>query len=211
MTIVGVVPDMALGGVESKEHDGIYQPLAQRGGKWVDLVVRTEASPLSLALPIRKAVAALNPTLSVFWVQSLESYVAFQTLSYRSAAYLFSLFGSLALFLAAVGLYEVMALTLRQRKREIGIRVALGAGPGQIRFLVLRHGALQVAAGVLLGVAFAAAGLRFVAGFLFDVDIWNVPVLIAACFIVAIAGLLACIPPSIQASRLSPVTVLKTD
>lgn len=209
MTIVGVVPDMALGGVEGREHDGIYQPLAQRGGTWMNLVVRTEADPLSLALPIRRAVAALDPALSVFWFESLEGAVASQTLSYRSAAWLFSLFGALALFLAVVGLYEVMALTLRQRSREIGIRVALGAGPRQIRFLVLRHGVVQVAAGVLLGVALAAAGLRSVAGFLFGVEVWNLPVLIAAGCVVAMAGLLACLPPAFEASRLSPAAVLK--
>jgi len=209
MTIVGVVPDMALGGVEGREHDGIYQPLAQRGGTFLSLVVRAEASPLSLAVPIRKAVAALDPALSVFWFQSLEGAVASQTLSYRSAAWLFSLFGALALFLAVVGLYEVMALTLRQRSREIGIRVALGAGLRQIRFLLLRHGVLQVASGVLLGVALAAAGLRSVAGFLFGVDVWNLPVLIAAGCVVAMAGLLACLPPAFEASRLSPAAVLK--
>jgi predicted permease len=211
MTLVGVVSDMALGGVEGSEHDGIYAPLAQRGGRFMALVVRTESAPLSLERPIRTAVASLDPELSVFWLRSLEESVAEQTLPYRAAAWLFTLFGALALFLAVVGLYEVMALTLRQRSREIGIRAALGAGPRRIRLLILRQGALQVAAGLLLGVALAAAGLRLVAGFLFGVEVWNVPVLLGAGGAVAAAGLLACLPPAIQAARLLPVTVLKAD
>jgi hypothetical protein len=211
LTIVGIVPDVALGGVQGKEHDGLYIPLAQTGGRWMGLVVRAEQSPLPLALPIRKAAAALDPAMVVFWLVSLEDQVAEQTLMYRSAAILFSLFGGLALFLAVAGLYGVMTLTVRQKRRDIGIRIALGAKPRQVRSLILRDGALQVALGLLLGLALASAGLRFVAGFLFDVEVWNLPVIAATSCLVAAAGLLACLPPSLQASRISPVSLLKAD
>lgn len=177
----------------------------------MSLVVRAEQSPLSLVPSVRKTAAALDPAMVVFWARSQKDMLADQTFMYRSAAFLFSLFGALALFLALVGLYGVMALTVRQKTRDIGIRIALGAKPRQVWLLVLRDGALQVALGLLLGAALASAGLRFVAGFLFDVEVWNLPVIAAASCLVATTGLLACLPPSLQASRISPVSLLKAD
>jgi hypothetical protein len=210
-TIVGVVPDLSLGGLKGKEQDGLYVPFAQTGGRWMGVMVRAEGDPLLLALPVRQAAAALDPATAVFWLVSLEDEMAEQTLMYRSAALLFSIFGALALFLALAGLYGVMALTVRQKNRDIGIRIALGAKPWQVRSLLFRDAALQVALGLLLGLGLASAGSRLVAGLLFGVQAWNAPVVAATSLLVAAAGLLACVPPALQASRISPVSLLRAD
>jgi putative ABC transport system permease protein len=211
LTIVGVVPDVALGWIEDPEHDGVYLPMAQQGGRWTNLVIRTEQSPVSLAPAVRKAAAALDPGMVVFWLRSQADLISDQTLLFRSAAILFSFFGVLALFLAVVGLYGVMTLTVRQKARDIGIRMALGARPGQVQILIFRDGGLQVVLGVLLGLALASLSLRFVAGFLYNVEVWNPQIMTAASLLTATTGLLACLPPALQALRISPISMFKSD
>lgn len=209
LTIVGVVPDVATGGVEGREHDALYLPLAQKGGTWISVLARTEPGPLSLAPQIRQAVASLDPAMAVFWPNSLDGIVASQTLTYRSAAILFTFFGALALFLAAVGLYGILSFGVRQNTRDLGVRLALGARRSQIRMQVLRDGAIQVASGLALGMALAAAGLRFVAGLVYGVSLWDPFVFLAAAVVVAATSLLACLVPAARASRLSPLLAIR--
>ena len=209
ITLVGVVPDVATGGFQGKEHDALYMPMPQKGGLWISLFVRTEQDPLALAPAVRRAAAAVDPSMTIFWADSLAGLMASWTLMYRSAATLFTLFGALALFLAAIGLYGVLSFAVRQRTRDLGVRMALGARGSQVRMLVLRDGALQIALGIALGAALAAAGLRLVAGFVFGVSLWDPAVFLAALLIVAGTSLLACLIPSARASRISPLLAIR--
>ena len=207
-TIVGVVPDLAIAGLTDDEQDGLYLPLAQSDARFMTVAVRTAGPPLALSEPVRRAVQAVDPDLPLYFVDSLYGLIATNNWFYGVFGTLFMVFGGAALFLATVGLYGVMAFSVGRRTHEVGIRLALGARPGQVVGLMFRQGAWQLGAGLLLGLGLALGLSRALVIVLFRVEPWDLSVFAAVATVLAASGLAACLLPARRASRVDPAAAL---
>jgi ABC-type antimicrobial peptide transport system permease subunit len=124
-------------------------------------------------------------------------------------AWIFGIFGGVALVLAGVGLYGVMAYSVSQRTQEIGVRVALGASPGAVLGLILREGGLRLVIGLVLGLGLGYGAARLQGDFLYGVEPGDVPTFLGTLLTLGLAGLLACIVPALRALRVNPVVALR--
>lgn len=210
-TIVGVVPDLHLGGAIGnfdKRHEGVYLPLSQNVIDFMSLFVRTEQAPMTLTSMVQDEVNAIDPTLPIYWVRSLNEQYALDTWFYRAFGTLFMAFGVAALALATIGLYGVMSFSASNRTREIGVRMALGAGAKNVMLLIVRLGATQIVTGLVLGVAFALVLSRALGVLLFNVDPWDPFIFATVIVTLAVTGLLASVVPARRATRIDPVDAL---
>ncbi|MGH7446561.1 MAG: FtsX-like permease family protein, partial [Longimicrobiales bacterium] len=213
--IVGVVETQRRRYLEEKPVPVVFLARAQArnavtwGGP--ALLVRTRDEPAHEAAAVRTALQSLRADLPYVNVRPLAELIRRDVLPYRLAATLFTLFGVLAMVLAAVGLYGVLGYFVTERTAEIGIRRSLGAPVRGVIALVLRQGMLPVAVGLAIGLTAAFAGTRLLAALLFGVDARD-PVVFgsAALFLTAVA-LLASLVPAVRAARVSPMVALRND
>jgi len=214
LTVVGVVPDLymqGLGNPEDEDGSGFYIPLAQSDLRFASLAIRAGSAPLSLTAAVRDAVAAVDPDLPLYWVDTLDGRIAEATWFYRVFGTLFMVFGAVALFLASVGLYGVMAFGVSRRSHEVGIRMALGARGGDVVRMVVRQGLVQVGFGLGLGLGLALVigrGLQLV---LFDVEPQDPAVISGIALLLMATGLLASLLPASRATRVDPVDALRAE
>ena len=166
-TIVGLVRDGKYRSLGEPPRAYIYFPQAQRWDAAMAIHVRTNGDPTELAPIIRAEVAAIDADLPVSDVRTMNSHLGIALLPARLAGTVLGVFGALGLLLAAVGMYGVMSYSVSQRRREIGIRVAIGAARGQVLGLVMRQGLWMVAVGTVIGLVGALAGARLVRGMLY--------------------------------------------
>jgi predicted permease len=205
--VVGMVGDIKYATLGEEPAPYIYLPLDQDYATAVTLHVRTSGAP-SLAALLAE-IRALDPELAAINPRSMEEAVDQALWGARTAATLLSGFGLLALLLAATGVYAVMSQLLGQRRREIGLRVALGAAPGRILALALRQGASLVLAGLVLGSILGLLGLRLVAGLLYGAGSATAPLALGGPALLAGAALLACLLPARAAARMDPLATLR--
>jgi putative ABC transport system permease protein len=213
-TIVGIVPDLHLGGAvgaNNPRHEGVYIPLAQNVINFMSLAVRTEQAPQSYAATIQDEVNQIDAALPLYWVRSLADQYALDTWFYRAFGTLFVAFGFAALALATIGLYGIMSFSTGNRTREIGVRMALGAGARNVMMLIVRQGAWQLAAGLTLGLAASALLSRGLGILLFGVEPWDPVIFGAVVLTLTAAGLLACVIPARRATHVDPVEALRYD
>jgi predicted permease len=175
------------------------------------LVVRTRGEAAGAAASVRAAVQALRSDLPYVTVRPLQESVRNDILPYRLGATLFALFGALALVLTAVGLYGVLGYFVTERTPEIGIRRSLGAPRGAVVRLVLRQCLLPVGAGVLVGLAAAWGGTRFITSLLFGVQAQDPAAFVAAAGFLLAVACLATLFPALRASRVDPMIALRDD
>jgi putative ABC transport system permease protein len=209
LSIVGVVGEMkyrALPDNPTPDPD-LYFPFIDRAQQ-VSLVVRTSVPPASLGPSVRAAVRGVDSTITVFDVTPLNELVAQQTAQSRFTMWLMGIFAVCALMLAVVGIYGVMSYLVTQRTREIGIRLALGAGGSDILRLVVGNGARMIGAGIVIGVIAAFALQRLVSSLLFGVTAADAVSLFAVALLAAVA-LVACYLPALRATRVSPLNALR--
>ena len=210
-TVVGVVPDLRMNGQRPELLEGILLPLYQRPQRSVNLLVRTSGDPSELAPLVRAAVAELDPDLPVSQLRTIETAMADET---RPELMFFSLVlicGSIALALAAVGLFGVVAFSVRRRTREIGVRIALGAEVRSVLWGILRGGMMQVTLGLAAGVLLALAIAPLVRG-LFSGDQlvdWGVYGVVTALMLGT--GFAASLIPAARAVRVDPVDALRRE
>ncbi|HEX6202940.1 MAG TPA: ABC transporter permease [Thermoanaerobaculia bacterium] len=209
LEVVGIVGDVRNSDVESPPEPTVYVPLARNPRHRMAALVRTDGDPAALAGTVRALVASLDPDLPVVDLRSMEQIVDEDLADSVAIAGLFSLFALIALLLAVAGMYGVVAYSVKQRGREIGIRMALGAGRARIRGMVLRQGATVLVAGLVAGVAAALAGSRLVANLLFEVRPTDPGSFLAATVLLASAGLLSIWIPARGASLASPQSALR--
>ena len=211
-TIVGVVPELSLGGLEGdRPPAALYFPWEQSGAGSGSLVARMAGPAPALIAAIRREAVAVDPEAPVWGFATFGELLGDVARPYTRAGALFGLFGAVGLFLAALGLYGVMAFAVSRRTREIGLRMALGAHAADVRRLVLRAGAVQLGAGIALGLGLAALLSRLLAASLYQVRPWDLEVYALAPAVLAVTGLLACLLPARRAARVDPMESLRAE
>ncbi|HVT73662.1 MAG TPA: ABC transporter permease [Lacunisphaera sp.] len=216
--IVGIVPDITTSLFARKgREDAIYVPFAQGFQSDVQFHVRTAADTPAAAAAlidsVRREVRAAAPGVPVFKVRTFREHLAASADLWitRMGATLFSVFGGLALALAAVGLYGVKAYSVARRTREIGIRMALGAQPGRVQAMVLREGLAMTLTGAALGLLLALGLGRICAGLLYEVSPMDPLAFTLAPAVLLATALLACWVPARKATQVEPLTALRTE
>ena len=172
-------------------------------------VIRTAADPLAAAGDARAAIHAVDPNLGVSDVATMEQVLADSTSDRRLNMLLFALLGGLALALAAVGVYGVVAYSVTERTHEIGVRMAIGAQPADVLRMVLSEGGRLALAGVAAGSVLALAGARLIRGLLFDVSATDPATLVGVAAGLMAVALLASYIPARRATRVDPMTALR--
>jgi predicted permease len=214
-TVVGVAGDVHQAGVATPPSTELffYNPQAAQLGanvqRVMSIVVRTQRDPLVLAPAVERIVREIDPALPVASLQTLEQNVAGTMAQPRFLTLLLGVFAGVALLLAAVGTYGVMAHSVAERNREIGIRMAMGAEPESVRGLVLRQGAALAATGLALGVIGALGLTRFLAAQLYEVGTTDLRTFVAVPVVLGAIALLACYVPARRATRVDPVEALR--
>ena len=209
--VVGVIRDVKSAGVNAPTPDEAYFPLSQRTRPGLAVLAKTAGDPTALQPAIRSAVAAVDKSQAISFFATMESNLALSLGTQRLVAMLTGLFAALALVLSLTGLYAVLAYLVSQRTPEIGIRMALGATRRQVVGLVMRSGLVLVGIGLVLGIGGAAAASRLIRQQLFGVEPLNVLVYAAVAALFAIVAALACLGPSVRASRIDPLVAFRAD
>jgi putative ABC transport system permease protein len=211
LTVIGITGDVLQERLSDQAYPQIYLPFAQAPTRSMVLAVKAEADPTSLVPAIRRSLAELDPDLPLADVTTLEQRKAVSLARPRVTAAVLGCFALAALVLAAIGIYGVVAYGVVQRTRELGIRMALGAGGGALLRMVIRQGMTPVLAGLALGLAGALAGGRLLRSLLFGVDAGDPATLAAVtCFLVAVA-VTATYVPARRASRSDPMAALRNE
>jgi putative ABC transport system permease protein len=215
-TIVGVVGDVKYEGLDAKAQPTMYVPCTDDGWnpwftKSMSLVVRTSANPDQVASAVRAAVSELDPTVPVTAVATMDELLTRSVSGPRFRTALLGAFAGLALVLAAIGIYGVLAYSVTRRTHEIGLRVALGAQPGQVLSLVMGQGAKLAVAGIAIG-AIASLGLtRLMSSLLFGVSATDPLIFVAVSAFLFLVALGACYVPAHRAMRVDPVSALRCE
>jgi predicted permease len=209
-TVVGVVADMKLRELTEAERavGAYYFPMAQDTARYLTFAVRSRGDDTTVAASLRAAVAGVDPELPVFDVKSMRERTDRALLDRRGPAQLAVGFGVVALLLAAVGLYGVLAYLVSQRGREIAVRLALGSTPRAVFELVLREGLVLLGLGLLAGGAFAVLLRSGLESQLFGVRAGDPRVMLAVVLLLAVVTLAACALPARRAARIEPRSVL---
>jgi len=206
--IVGIVKDVKHYGLESKFTMQMYEPYRQQPTNTMVYLLRTETDPASLASAARRVIFSLDKDQPVSEASTLEDLVSASASQRRFNTLLIGFFAVVALVLAAVGIYGVVAYSVAQRTHEIGVRMALGAQKRDVFSLILRQGMLLVVAGVALGLAGAMALTRLISQLLFDVSALDAATFVSTSLLLAAVALFACYLPARRAARVDPMVAL---
>ncbi len=206
--IVGVVGDTKTGSLTGGEGAQIYVPNAQAQWNLMGLVIRTAGDPAAFAATLRHEVQALDKDQPIYNVRTMDDVVANSLGTRRVSMQLFTVFAIAALLLAAIGIYGVMAYSVTQRTREIGIRMALGAQKSDVLRLVVRQGMTLAAIGVVVGLVGALGLTRVISNLLFGVGASDPTTFIGISLLLIAVAFVACYLPARRAAKLDPVIAL---
>ncbi len=208
-TVVGVAADTKVRTLGEAPRPYVYLPLDRRGTDIAMVVAATRGDPSRFLPTLLAEIQAIDPAVTPFQSGTIRDQMAIMLYPARMGALLLGAFGALALLLAVTGLYGVASYTASRRTREIGIRMAVGARPGDVRRMVLRDGAVLVGAGLAIGVALALVAARFLARFLFGIGVVDPVTFIAIPLLLGGVALLATWVPARRAGRLDPMRALR--
>jgi predicted permease len=209
VTIVGIVPDVRQETLDKPPLMQIYFPLWQGGVTSASIVVRTAIPPASMAGQIRSVLRAIDPALALADVHTMDDLVSSAKAGRRFQTLLLSLFAGIALFLSLLGLYALLAYSVKQRTAEIGVRMALGAQRSHVLRMVLRQGLLVASVGIIVGLAASLALTRLPRGLLFDVTPNDPETLLVVTLLLIIVALAASWIPAWRATRIDPIVALR--
>ena len=211
LTIVGVAADEKQDALDAEVQPEVYAPHAQDSPNEMALLVRTSSAPDALLPAIKRAVAAVDSAVAIYDVRTMEAVIDRTLAEERFSTLLLSAFALTALLLAAIGLYGIVAFTVSERAREIGLRIALGATRSNVLTMVVWGGIRVVLAGIVLGIAGALLVSRLLTAFLFQTQATDPLVLAGVAVLLVGAGLAAAGLPAWRASRLDPAVSLRAE
>ena len=209
--VVGVVHQVKISGPAEKDEPEIYVPITQNPWYGASIAVRTVGEPLAAAPAVKAAIARVDKEQAVTRVRTMDEVAAQSTAQPRFRAQLVGSFGLLALFLAAIGIFGVLAFSVSQRTREFGIRMALGARSADVLRMVAGNGLKIAMTGIAIGLAGAAALTRSIAALLYGVKPADPVAFLAAPLVLALVALAACAAPAWRASRVDPAVALRQE
>jgi ABC-type lipoprotein release transport system permease subunit len=209
--VIGVAGDVRSTRLDSIAGYMAYVPERMMQRVHVSLIVRTDGDPVRLAGPVRAAIREVLPRRPILQLVPMQDKVAAAAGTPRFFTTLVSVFGALALTLAAVGLYGIVAYVVRQREREIGVRVALGATPARVVGLMLRRGMAPVLAGLAVGIPLALLATRLLRSLLYEVSASDPVTFVGVAALLAAVALVASWIPSRRAARVDPTVTLRAD
>jgi predicted permease len=208
-TVVGVIGDVRHTSLEEAAEPQIYNPDLEFGGG--SIVVRSALPSKSVASAIRSTLHAIDPNLAVADIQTMGDLVSEASARRRFQTSLLTVFAAIALLLALVGLYGLMAYSVSRRTREVGIRMALGAQRADVMLLVLKKAALLLGLGLVTGLAGSWFATRAIQSFLFGVGQHDPITIVSVCALLAICGMIAALIPARRAASIDPVQALRTE
>jgi putative ABC transport system permease protein len=208
-TIVGVIGDVRHSGLETPPAPEMYVPSLQGPPTNPFIVIRTAGDPAALTTAVRGVVQAVDPGIAAYDIRPMTQVRSEAVSQRRFVLLLVAAFGVLALIMAAVGVYGVMALIVSERTAEIGIRLALGAQPSSVLRLMVLQGLALAATGVALGVTASLALSPLLRAQLYGVDALDPPTLAAVPGVLLLVAALACVLPARRAMRIDPVNALR--
>jgi predicted permease len=214
LRIVGVAPDVhyeEIGEQTNASEMNLYVPYASNGARTMAFLVKAPGSPASLAQPVRERLKQLHAGLPLYEVMPMTERRRFTTWEQRFFGQMMGAFAAIALLLACIGVYALQSYAARRRTQEIGVRLALGARPGDVVWLFVRQGSAIGLGGLLLGIGLAAAVARALSGSLWGVDAFDVPLFAGVGMALLAIVLLASYWPARRASRTDPIAALRTE
>jgi predicted permease len=212
LEIVGVIGDVKSSDTRKPANPSVFRPILQiqdQAAYTVNIQIRTNGDPAAVTAPVRQMINQIDDKLPIYGVTTMHEQIAERHNQDRLSAQLVSFFGALALILACIGLYGVMAHGVARRTNEIGIRMALGAKGGNIAWMVLRETLVLVAVGLAIGVPAALLSARLIATQLFGLSPTDPLTLFGAAVVLTVVALLAGYVPARRASRVDPLTALR--
>jgi putative ABC transport system permease protein len=209
--IVGVAADYHFDGMQSRPYPSVFLPNAQRPNLFTGLVVRTAGDPRTLMASVREAIRGVDPDQGVMETSTMEQRIADSIAQPRLQTILLGAFGVLALVLACLGIYGVLAYAVSQRMREMGVRLALGAAPGAILREILGGGLRPAGLGLVFGLVAALGLTRYLEAILYSVRPTDPAVFVSATAILLMVAAAACYLPARRAARVDPMVVLREE
>jgi putative ABC transport system permease protein len=209
LEVIGIIGNTKGGGLNAEAKPEMYTLI--RGFWYTFLVVRTNQEPSKMTSAIREQVAALDRGVPVYQIATIDQLLSRSVAPQRFDLFLLVLFGALAVGLAAVGVYGVLAFSVSQRTHEIGIRLALGAHPRDVLRLIVQQGMKLVCAGIVLGMAGAVALTRLMSSLLYGVSPTDPAAFLAAALLLMTAAMIACYVPARRAMRVDPIVALRNE
>jgi putative ABC transport system permease protein len=211
LEVVGVVGDLKDYGLATENRPVFYLPFRQMPGQTMRLAVRVDGEPTTLAPAVRNAIWDLDKEVAISDVGTLAAQVSQSTSSERFQTLLLGTFAGMALLLTAIGLYGVLAYFVSQRRRELGIRIALGASGPSVMYEVVRKGVVMALAGIALGLLGSVATSRILQSLLFETAATDPLIYFLVSSFLVLVTLAACMVPAIKAVRIDPVQALKME
>jgi putative ABC transport system permease protein len=217
--IVGVAGDIRMNRQQRQINPTVYVPYLQQTPRWMGagygtragmyFILRTHGNPMAMGTAARQAVAEIDPGRPVANLRSVEAYLDQQVQYVRIYVLLLTIFGVIAAGLAAIGIYGVMAYSVAERTREIGIRMALGADAADIFRAVVLHALILLAIGLTLGLAGSLALTRYLKSALYEVTATDPSTFIAVSILLTVVALIACLVPTRRAVSVNPTVALR--
>jgi predicted permease len=213
-TVIGVMRNSKLRTIGEKPLDAIFMFLNAAPEKansffGTTLIIKTSVAPGAMAQSVRAQIAALDPNMAVFNIETMQQHVDKSLLLPRISALLLGIFGAVGLTLAAIGLYGVMSYSVRSRTREIGIRMALGAKPRKVLRMILRQGLILTGIGLVIGLAISLVVGRFTSSVLYGTSGSDLLTFTAVSAVLLVTATVAILIPAMRASRVEPTVALR--
>jgi putative ABC transport system permease protein len=208
-TVAGVVRDSKSQSLDELPRPAVYLPVLQDFVSESNFLVRTTGNPMLMAHAVEDTIHTVDPALPVFAQRSLEQSISVAYFAQRMGGSLLGVFGALALALAAVGLYGVLAYSVTQRSREVGIRMALGAARRDVLRLVLMQGLRLAAIGLAIGLAAAIAVTRLMSAMLFGVSPRDPLTIVSVSLLMIAVALGASLLPAYRATKIDPILAIR--
>jgi putative ABC transport system permease protein len=209
-TVIGVVADVKNTAL-NRQAPALYMSMARRVWPLMDVVVRTDRDAAAILPGVRSAVRQLDPQLPLASVRTMEEWLSNSAAQPRLNAQLLGIFAAVALLIAAIGIYGVLAYSVTQRTREIGLRMALGAPRARVLRLVIGEGMSVGMCGIAAGLVAAAALGRTLSSLLFGVRVHDLPTYAGVAVVLAVVALAACALPARRAALVDPIVALREE